>query len=80
MKIIRLIVAIAVIATMGLTTHAEQHQCHNASGCTATTTSNGKPKIVVFRRGDIVNTSSGWIVNPKNGWRKIQTSTQPTEL
>jgi hypothetical protein len=60
-----------LLAATALTAVAEEYQCRTAGGCTATMGGGDNPRTVRFRRGDLVSTDDGWIVNPGDGWVKI---------
>ena len=64
--------ALLVMAT-GLSSHAEDYQCQNDSGCTARISEDGELQEVVFRKGDLVSTEAGWVVSPDDGWVKVRT-------
>jgi hypothetical protein len=59
-------------------------QCQSDDGCTAIMPGEDGPqppgggregakytKVHKFKKGDIVSTSSGWIVNPAYGWKEV---------
>jgi len=50
---------------------AETYQCENAGGCLATITTRGVQREVTFRKGDIVDTDSGWVVDLDQGWKEV---------
>jgi len=50
---------------------AQDYQCRDASGCVATIYQDGAPRRVLFRKGDLVSTAAGWVVDPKDGWVRI---------
>jgi hypothetical protein len=50
----------------------DNFQCIYDTGCKAIMPVDGKCVTKNFKKGDIISTSSGWIVNPTGtGWRKI---------
>jgi hypothetical protein len=49
----------------------QNYQCQREGGCPATINDDGNIQRVVFRKGDIVDTDGGWIINPKQGWKKV---------
>ncbi len=71
--IARRIAAVVLLSAAGLPSHAEDYQCTNASGCVARIAEDGELTEVVFRKGDLVSTEAGWIVNPEDGWVKVRT-------
>ncbi len=66
----RVIWSALVFATLGWSSSAEQFQCKNEGGCPASITTGGRTHRVVFRKGDLVDTDSGWDINPGDGWKK----------
>jgi hypothetical protein len=56
---------------MSLTAFAAHYQCHDKAGCSATKTKDGTTTVVVFRKGDLINTKSGWTIDPNDGWVKV---------
>ena len=50
---------------------AQDYQCQDAGGCSATIFQDGAARRVKFRKGDLVSTSSGWIVDTEDGWVRV---------
>lgn len=48
----------------------DDYQCE-LEFCYATYTDASGTKKVKFRKGDIISSGGGWVVNPSKGWRKI---------
>jgi len=73
MKIIlqRLVLSAIVLSATAWSSFGEQFKCKNAAGCPASITSGGSTRTVVFRKGDLIDTDSGWIVDPELGWKKV---------
>ena len=65
-------VALVVLAG-GIPARAEDYQCGEDAGCTARISEDGELQEVVFRKGDLVSTESGWVVSPDDGWVKVKT-------
>ena len=63
---------LAITVMAGLPTHAQDYQCRNTSGCTARQSVNGELTTVNFRKGDLVSTEDGWVVDPDDGWSKVR--------
>ncbi len=59
-----------VSARLGMT---DDYQCYSDDGCVALLPSPSGTRTVKFKKGDIIGTSGGWIVNPdpSSGWREI---------
>jgi len=57
---------------LGVPTEAQDFQCRNAAGCVARRPVNGTLQSVNFRKGDLVSTDDGWIVDPDDGWKKVR--------
>lgn len=74
-RILRTLVAVP-LALIASTASAEDYQCRNNDGCTATITTGGVQRVVVFRKGDVVSTGSGWVVDTDDGWVKIRSRTE----
>ena len=63
--------SILALATMAYVAIADDYQCTSAKGCNALVSTEGGVKRVKFRKGDIVSTGGGWVVNPADGWSKV---------
>ena len=74
----RVIWPLIVVSATAWSAFGEQFQCKNAAGCPASVTSGGKTNTVVFRKGDIVDTDSGWVVNRELGWSKVARGITPS--
>lgn len=75
----RVIAAALALAILGSAGFAEHYQCRNAAGCVATRTKKGKTQTVLFRRGDLISTGSGWTVDPAQGWSKLRSGVGPSQ-
>ena len=64
------IVVLALSAT-ALAAFADDYQCTSSSGCDAIVSTDNGTKKVKFRKGDIVSTAHGWVVNPNDGWVRV---------
>jgi hypothetical protein len=62
--------SVLVLATTAWSSFGEQFRCKNAGGCAASITTGGRTRTVVFRKGDMIETDSGWVVNPELGWER----------
>lgn len=65
------IASLLVLAATAATAFAEDYQCTNDNGCEAVLSDENGSRKVKFRKGDIVSTGSGWVVNPSDGWSKV---------
>ena len=74
MKFLSLIFKFISPIALTVATKAETYQCHGVAGCKASITINGVHRVVNFRRGDIVNTDTGWVINPRTPWVKVRGS------
>jgi hypothetical protein len=63
---------IALVAAAASPAIAQDYQCKQAAGCTAQKPSNGSLKRVKFKKGDLISTDDGWVVNPDDGWKKVR--------
>jgi hypothetical protein len=70
--IVPLITVLAIVAGTAIPAHAEDFRCKDSTGCLAQVSENGELKTVAFRRGDLISTKDGWIVDPNQGWKKIR--------
>lgn len=52
------------------------YQCKDVGGCVARRSKNGVLTSYRFRKGDLVSTEDGWVVDPDDGWVKV-TSNPP---
>ena len=50
---------------------AQDYQCQLHDGCSASINNDGERRQVKFRNGDIINTDSGWVLSPDDGWVKV---------
>jgi hypothetical protein len=62
---------LVLMAAAGAPSEAQDYQCKNAGGCVARKSKNGKLSSVKFRKGDLVSTEDGWVVDPDDGWKKV---------
>lgn len=53
-----------------LPTRADNYQCV-WDECHASMPAPGGTRVVKFKKGDMVSTTSGWIVNPLKGWEQV---------
>lgn len=68
-------VATTVVAVSSISL-AKDYQCRLRSGCVAYKVVNGVSKPVSFRKGDLVSTQDGWVVDTTKGWKKIKSKGQ----
>ena len=76
--VVPILTVIGLTAIMAIPTYARDYRCKDVSGCIAQIPENGQLKTVLFRKGDIISTEEGWIVNPTNGWAKVKSSSTET--
>lgn len=74
-SIVLTLAALGLVSATAIATHAQDYRCQKPGGCLAQIPENGQLKTVEFRRGDLISTNEGWIVNPNAGWKKIRTGT-----
>lgn len=72
-SMVRLVPAALLVLAVGFPAHAEDYQCKDDAGCTASITEDGEVQEVSFRKGDLVSTEAGWVVSPDDGWVKVKT-------
>jgi hypothetical protein len=63
--------ASAALVATALAALADDYQCVSDTGCTAMQSTENGTRTVKFKKGDIVSTSGGWIVNPDDGWSRV---------
>jgi len=68
----RILAVIGLVSITAVPFFAEDYQCRRPAGCSASISEDGELLEVSFRKGDLVSTDDGWIVNPDNGWVKIR--------
>lgn len=68
MKVIQHLAAALALACLA---SADDYQCTSDQGCAALLPAPGGTKVVKFKKGDIVSTSSGFIVDPSAGWKRV---------
>lgn len=71
-SIVLALAALGLVSATAITTYAQDYRCQRPGGCLAQIPENGQLRTVEFRRGDLISTSEGWIVNPNAGWKKIR--------
>jgi len=76
----RSISAAVLVTVFGFSSSAQDYQCSDDAGCTATINEDGELEEVVFRKGDLVSTESGWVVSSDDGWVKVKTNAQQLDL
>ena len=59
------------LVAAALSVSAEEYLCENVDGCRAVTETPDGREETVFRRGDIVSTDDGWVVDPGDGWTEL---------
>ena len=62
-----------LILAFGYYSNAQDYQCDDDAGCTASINEDGELEEVVFRKGDLVSTEAGWVVSSDDGWVKVKT-------
>lgn len=67
------VVAAAAVTISGISL-AKDYQCRQRNGCVAHKVVNGVLKPVNFRKGDLVSTQDGWVVDTTRGWKKIKST------
>ena len=73
--VVPVLAVIGLTAIMAIPIQAQNYRCKDVSGCLAQIPENGQLKTVLFRKGDIISTEEGWVINPTNGWAKVKSST-----
>jgi hypothetical protein len=72
MKVLaRVFLPLTAVSAIALGAFADDYQCTSDTGCVALMPSPSGTRQVKFKKGDIVSTSSGWIVNPSEGWHRV---------
>jgi hypothetical protein len=69
--LVRVFLSFSAVAAIALGAFADDYQCTSDSGCVALMPGPSGTRQVKFKKGDIVSTSSGWIVNPSEGWNRV---------
>ena len=67
----RVFLTLAAVVATAFGVCADDYQCTSDSGCTAMQSTDNGTRTVTFKKGDIVSTSGGWIVNPVDGWDRV---------
>jgi hypothetical protein len=67
----RVFLAFSCLVATALGALADDYQCTSDTGCTAMQSTDSGTRTVRFKKGDIVSTSGGWIVNPNEGWSPV---------
>ena len=67
----RILLTLTVVAATALSAFADDFQCTSDQGCTALQSTDNGTRTVKFKKGDIVSSSGGWIVNPTDGWSRV---------
>ena len=74
--LLRAFAATTVIVAVSSVSAAKDYQCRQRSGCVAYKMVNGDLQSVSFRKGDLVSTQDGWVVDSSQGWKKIKSKGQ----
>jgi len=69
--LVRVFLSLTAVATIALGALADDFQCTSDTGCAALLPSPSGTRTVKFKKGDIIGTSGGWIVNPSDGWTRV---------
>ena len=69
--VLKVLLSLTAVAATSVVALADDYQCTSDTGCTASESTEKGTRKVKFKKGDIISTSSGWIVNPANGWSKV---------
>jgi hypothetical protein len=69
--LVRVFLSLTAVATIALGALADDFQCTSDTGCVALLPSPSGTRTVKFKKGDIIGTSGGWIVNPSDGWTRV---------
>ena len=69
-KWIAILVAAAACLVAGVAT-ADDYECMDEAGCDAILSNDEGTRTVTFRRGDVLSTGSGWVIDPADGWVKV---------
>jgi hypothetical protein len=67
----RVVLAFSAVVATALGAFADDFQCTLDTGCMAMQSTENGTRTVTFKKGDIVSTSGGWIVNPTEGWNRV---------
>jgi len=69
--LVRVFLSLMAVAAIALGALADDYQCTSDTGCVALMPAPSGTRTVKFKKGDIVSTASGWIVNPSDGWSRV---------
>ena len=75
----RPITAAVLVMAFGFSSSAQDYQCKDDAGCTASINEDGELEEVVFRKGDLVSTEAGWVVSSDDGWVKVKTTNRQVD-
>lgn len=64
-------ITVLALSATALAAFADDYQCTSSAGCDAIVSTDNGTKKVKFRKGDIVSTAHGWVVNPNDGWIRV---------
>lgn len=68
-----LLTVLTLVACLPRTAEAkEDYRCKKPEGCVAYKWEDGVKITIVYRKGDLISTEAGWVVNPDDGWVKIR--------
>ena len=75
--------ALSVFALVAMAAPVSQaggtYRCTKPAGCVARKAKSGGGQMAQrFRKGDLISTKEGWIVNPEDGWDKQRSSKKHT--
>lgn len=69
--VLKVLFSLMAVTATTLVAFADDYQCASDNGCSAFQSTEGGTRRVRFKKGDIISTSNGWIVNPADGWSKV---------
>ena len=72
----RTLAATSILVAFGSVSAAKDYQCRQNQGCVAHKVVDGVLQPVSFRKGDLISTDDGWLVDSSQGWKKIKSKGQ----
>ena len=76
-RLLAVFLATLAVALLARPAPADDYQCAASAGCHAIRSTPDGTERVRFRRGDVVSTAHGWVVDPGDGWDPVDLTFLP---
>ena len=66
-----IVAAVSAVLLFANALGADDYMCVDPKGCEAVLSNESGVRTVRFRKGDVVQTGAGWVVDPAKGWKRV---------